>query len=167
MRSAQIIDIARLYPPQPKESEYPVHNFFEALEESASAAPTTSRASTKRTHVTNVDRVEDSKDLDIHSPSSDDDDGAMFLAKPLDSRPPPRAGKRTLPNFGLDASEAIALEFLSGWLRHILILLQPSDLRMRKPLGVYATVNASSFELMMPPSSGPSTRRRKPSRMRR
>jgi hypothetical protein len=69
-----------------------------------SAAPTTSRASTKRTHVTDVDRVKDSEDLDVHSPSSDDDDGATIHAKPLDSRPPPRAGKRVLPNFGLDAS---------------------------------------------------------------
>jgi hypothetical protein len=37
------------------------------------------------------------------SPSSDDDDYVAILAKPLDSRPPPRAGKRVLPNFGLDA----------------------------------------------------------------
>jgi hypothetical protein len=50
-----------------------------------------------------IDRVEDLEDLDVHSPSSDDDDGATILAKPLDSRLPPRAGKRVLPNFGLDA----------------------------------------------------------------
>jgi hypothetical protein len=74
------------------------------MEESASATPTTSRASTKCTHVADVDKVEDSDDLDVHSPFSDDDDGAAILAKPLDSRLPPRAGKRVLPNFGLDAS---------------------------------------------------------------
>jgi hypothetical protein len=68
------------------------------------AAPTTSRASTKHTHVADVDRVKDSEELGAHSPSSNDDDGATILAQPLDSRPPPRAGKRVLPNFGLDAS---------------------------------------------------------------
>jgi hypothetical protein len=55
-------------------------------------------------HVIDLDRVEDSEDLDVHSPSSDDNDGAAILAKPLDSRPPPLAGKRVLPNFRLDAS---------------------------------------------------------------
>jgi hypothetical protein len=58
----------------------------------------------KRTHVIDVDRVEYSEELGAHSPSSDDGDGAAILAKPLDSCPPPRAGKRVLPNFGLDAS---------------------------------------------------------------
>jgi hypothetical protein len=50
-----------------------------------------------------VDRVEDSEELGAHSPSSGDDDSATILAKPLDSRPPPRAGKRVLPKFGLVA----------------------------------------------------------------
>jgi hypothetical protein len=104
MCSAHIIDIAQCYPPQPKQGEYPGRDFVEALEESASAAPTTSRASTKHMHVANVDRVEDLEYLDVHSPSSDGDDGATILAMPLDSRPPPRVEKRTLPNFGLDAS---------------------------------------------------------------
>jgi hypothetical protein len=101
---AQIIEIARCYPPQPEEGEYPGREFVEAPEELTYAAPTTSRASTKRTHAAVVDRVEDSEDLDVHSPSSDDDDGAAILAKPLDSRPPPRAGKKALSNFSLDAS---------------------------------------------------------------
>jgi hypothetical protein len=57
----------------------------------------------KCTHVGDVDRVEDSEDLDDHTPSSDDNDGATIPAKPLDSHPPPRAGKRVLPNFGVDA----------------------------------------------------------------
>jgi hypothetical protein len=52
----------------------------------------------------NIDRVEDSEELDTRSPSSGDDGGAAILAKPLDVRPPPRVGKRTLPNFGLDTS---------------------------------------------------------------
>jgi hypothetical protein len=63
-----------------------------------------SHALTKRTNVADVDRVEDSEELRAHSPSSGDDNGAAILAKPLDSHPPPRAGKRVLPNFGLDAS---------------------------------------------------------------
>jgi hypothetical protein len=95
--------MARCYPPQPEEGEYPGREFVEAPEESASATPTTLRASTKHTHAADVDRVEDSEDLDIRSPSSDDDNGAAILAKPLDSHPPPRAGKNVLLNFGLDA----------------------------------------------------------------
>jgi hypothetical protein len=51
-----------------------------------------------------VDRVEDLEELGAHSPSSGDDDDAAVLVKPLDSRPPPRAGKKPLPNFGLEAS---------------------------------------------------------------
>jgi hypothetical protein len=51
-----------------------------------------------------VDRVEDSEELGAHSPSSGDDDDAAVLVKPLDSHPPPRAGKKPLPNFGLEAS---------------------------------------------------------------
>jgi hypothetical protein len=51
-----------------------------------------------------TDIVEDSEDLgDIHFSSGDDDD-AMIPAKPLDSHPPLRAGKKILPKFGLDAS---------------------------------------------------------------
>jgi hypothetical protein len=55
-------------------------------------------------NVADVDQVEDSEELGTHSPSSGDDDGATIPAKPLDSVPPSRAGKRVLPNFGLDAS---------------------------------------------------------------
>jgi hypothetical protein len=63
-----------------------------------SAAPTT-----KRKHVVDVDRVEDSEDFDDHILSSDDDDGLAIHAKHLDSCPPPRAEKRVLLNFGVDA----------------------------------------------------------------
>jgi hypothetical protein len=58
----------------------------------------------KCTHAADAERVEDSEEPGAHSPSSGNDDGATILAKPLDSRPPPRAGKRVFPNFGLDAS---------------------------------------------------------------
>jgi hypothetical protein len=51
-----------------------------------------------------VDRVEDLEDFNDHILSSDDDDGLAIHAKPLDSRPPPRAKKRVLPNFGINAS---------------------------------------------------------------
>jgi hypothetical protein len=100
----QIIPIARCYPPQPEDGEYPGCDFDETPEESASAAPTTSRTSAKRGDVEDVDRVEDSEELGARSPSSGDDDDAAILAKPLDSRPPPHARKKVLANFGLDAS---------------------------------------------------------------
>jgi hypothetical protein len=58
----------------------------------------------KHTDIEDVDRVEDSEELGAHSPSSGDDDDAAVLIKPLDSRPPPRTGKKALPNFGLDTS---------------------------------------------------------------
>jgi hypothetical protein len=51
-----------------------------------------------------IDRVEDSEELGAHSPSSGNDDDTAVLVKPLDSHPPPRAGKKPLPNFCLDAS---------------------------------------------------------------
>jgi hypothetical protein len=63
-----------------------------------------SRALTKRKHVVDVDRVEDSEDFDDHILSSEEDDGLPIRAQPLNSRPPPRAEKRVLPNFGVDAS---------------------------------------------------------------
>jgi hypothetical protein len=63
-----------------------------------------SRTLVKHTDVEDIDRVEDSEELGAHSPSSGDDNDAAVLVKPLDSRPPPRAGKKDLPNFGLDMS---------------------------------------------------------------
>jgi hypothetical protein len=104
MCSIQIIPIARCYPPQPKDGEYPGREFNETPEESASAVPTMSRTTVKHVDVEDIDRVEDSEELGAHSPSSGDDDDATVLVKPLDSRPPPRAGKKTLPNFGIDTS---------------------------------------------------------------
>jgi hypothetical protein len=104
MCSVQIIPIARCYPPQPEDGEYPGREFNETPEESASAAPTTSCTSAKRADVEDIDQVEDSEEPGARSPSSGDDDDAAILAKPLDSRPPPQAEKKVLPNFGLDAS---------------------------------------------------------------
>jgi hypothetical protein len=101
---AQVIDIARCYPPQPQGGEFPGRKFAKVPEESASVAPTTSRASTKHKNVVDVDRVEISKDFDGHGLSSDEDDDPAIPVKPLDSRPPPRSGKKILPNFGVDAS---------------------------------------------------------------
>jgi hypothetical protein len=73
-------------------------------EESTSVAPTTSRASTKHKNVIKIDRVEDSEDFDGRDFNSDEDDDPAIPAKPLNSRPPPRSGKKVLPNFGVDAS---------------------------------------------------------------
>jgi hypothetical protein len=103
--TAQVINVARCYPPQPEEGEYPGRDFIEAPEESTSAAPSPPRASKKRKQITDADFIEDSKDADDTHLSSADDDG-VIPAKPLDNRPPPRAGKRALLKFGLDASYA-------------------------------------------------------------
>jgi hypothetical protein len=84
----QVINIARCYLPQPEDGEYPGHDFTEAPEESASAAPSPSRTSARKRQVVDTDIVEDSEDLgDTHFSSGDDDD-AVIPAKPLDSRPP-------------------------------------------------------------------------------
>jgi hypothetical protein len=51
-----------------------------------------------------TDIIEDLEDLSDTHLSSGDDDDVVIPAKPLDSRPPLRAGKKILPKFGLDAS---------------------------------------------------------------
>jgi hypothetical protein len=100
----QVINIARCYPPQPEDGEYPGRDFTEAPEESTSAAPSPSRTSAKKKHVVDTDIVEYSEDLgDTHFSSGDDDD-SVVPAKPLDSRPLLQVGKKILPKFGLDAS---------------------------------------------------------------
>jgi hypothetical protein len=100
----QVFNVARCYPPQPKDGEYPGHDFIEAPEESDSAAPSPSRTSVKKKQVVDADFVKDSEDLgDTHFSSGDDDDG-VIPTRPLDSRPPLRVGKKILPKFGLDAS---------------------------------------------------------------
>jgi hypothetical protein len=101
--TAQVINVARCYPPQPEEGEYPGRDFIEAPDESTSAVPLPPRASKKRKQIADADVVEDLEDTGDTNFSSADDDG-VIPAKPLDSRPPPRAGKRALPKFGLDAS---------------------------------------------------------------
>jgi hypothetical protein len=100
----QVINVARCYPPQPKDGEYPGRNFTEAPEESASATPSPSRTSAKKKQVLDADFIEDSEDLgDTHFSSGDDDDG-VIPARPLDSHPPLRVGKKILLKFSLDAS---------------------------------------------------------------
>jgi hypothetical protein len=86
---AQVIDIARCYPPQSEGGEFPRRKFAKVPEESASVTPTTSRASTKHKNVVDVDRVEISEDFDGHGLSSNEDDDSAIPVKPLDSRPPP------------------------------------------------------------------------------
>jgi hypothetical protein len=93
--------VARCYPPQTEDGEYPGRDFIEAPEELTSAAPSPSRASKKKKQVADV--IDNSEDLDDTHFSSGDDDSAI-PAKPLDSRSPLRPGKKILPKFGLDAS---------------------------------------------------------------
>jgi hypothetical protein len=85
---AQVVNVARCYPPQPEDSEYPGRDFTEVLEESTSAAPSPSRASAKKKQVVETDIVEDSEDLGNTHFSSGDDDDSVIPAKPLDSHPP-------------------------------------------------------------------------------
>jgi hypothetical protein len=85
---AQVVNIARCYPPQPEDGEYPRHDFIEVPEESNSAAPSPSRAPAKKKRVAGTDIVEDSEDLgDTHFSSGDNDD-SVIPAEPLDIRPP-------------------------------------------------------------------------------
>jgi hypothetical protein len=85
-------------------SEYPGRDFTEAPKESASAAPSLSRTSAKKRQAMDTDIVKDSEDLGDTHFSSGDDVNTVIPAKPLDSRPPLRAGKKILPKFGLDTS---------------------------------------------------------------
>jgi hypothetical protein len=101
---AQVINVARCYPPQPEVGEYPGRDFIEAPEESTSAAPSPSRAPAMKKKVVDADIIEDSEDLgDTHFSSGDDKD-RVIPAMPLSSRPPLRLGKKVLLKFGLDAS---------------------------------------------------------------
>jgi hypothetical protein len=100
----QVINIARCYPPQPEDGEYPGRDFTEAPEESTSAAPSPLRTSARKRQVVDTNIVEDSEDLGNTNFYSSDDDDAVIPAKPLDSHPPPRTGKKALPNFGLNTS---------------------------------------------------------------
>jgi hypothetical protein len=58
----------------------------------------------KKKQAASANVVEDSEDAADASLSSGDNNDAAIFAKPLDCRPPPRMEKRTLPNFGLNAS---------------------------------------------------------------
>jgi hypothetical protein len=80
--------------------EYPGREFTKVPEGSTSAAPSPPRAPKKQLV---ADVVEDSEDLDDAHLSSGNDDDSAIPAMPLRSRPPPRAGKRTIPKFGIDA----------------------------------------------------------------
>jgi hypothetical protein len=84
----QVVNVARCYPPQPEDGEYPGRDFTEVPDESTSAAPSPSRASAKKKKVVDAAFIEDSEDLgNTHFSSGDDDDG-VIPAQPLDSRPP-------------------------------------------------------------------------------
>jgi hypothetical protein len=73
----QVINVARCYPPQPEDGDYPGRDFTEAPEESASAAPSPSRTSAKKKQAVDANFVKDLKDLDDTHFSSGDDDGVI------------------------------------------------------------------------------------------
>jgi hypothetical protein len=85
---AQVVNVARCYPPQPEDGEYPGRDFIEVPQESTSAAPSSLRATAKKKQVVDTDIVKDSEDLGDTLLSSGDDDDSVIPAKPLDSRPP-------------------------------------------------------------------------------
>jgi hypothetical protein len=99
--SAQVLDMARCYPPQPEMGEYPGRDFTEVLEGSTSAAPSPPRAP-KRQRIADV--IEDSEDPDDTHFTSGDDENSAIPASPLSRHPPPRTEKKILPKFGIDAS---------------------------------------------------------------
>jgi hypothetical protein len=57
----QVVNVARCYPPQPEDGEYPGRDFTEVPDESTSAAPSPTRASAKKKQVVDTDVVEDSE----------------------------------------------------------------------------------------------------------
>jgi hypothetical protein len=99
--SAQVLDMARCYPPEPEMGEYPGRDFTEVLEGSTSAAPSPPRAP-KRQRIADV--VEDSEDPDDTHFTSGDDDNSAIPASPLSRCPPLRTEKKILPKFRIDAS---------------------------------------------------------------
>jgi hypothetical protein len=86
--SIQVVNVARCYPPQPEDGEYPGRDFTEVPDESTSAAPSPSRASAKKKKLADADFIEDSEDLGNNHISSGDDNDGVIPAQPLDSRPP-------------------------------------------------------------------------------
>jgi hypothetical protein len=78
--------VARCYPPQPEEGEYPGRDFIEAPEESTSTAPSPPRALKKKKQVADI--VEDLEDLNDTHFSSGDDDDSVIPAAPLSIHPP-------------------------------------------------------------------------------
>jgi hypothetical protein len=91
---AQVIEIARCYPPQPEVGEYPGRDFIKVPKELTSAAPSPSRVSKKKKQVADV--IKDLEDLDDTHFSSGDDDNSVIPTAPLNSRPPLRLEKKTL-----------------------------------------------------------------------
>jgi hypothetical protein len=158
MYLAQVIDIVCCYPPQLEGGEFPRRDFAEAPEESTSIAPTTSHASTKRKNVVENDRVEDSEDFDDHDFSSYEDDDLAIPAKPLASRPPPRSGKKVLPNFSIDASTELEYSLCVSDAPNFFAYFRSS---MMKFLGVLTTGIATIFSIMTPPLSRLLSQRRR------
>jgi hypothetical protein len=73
--------------------------------DSASAAPTASHVKIgKLKRAANIDRVEDSEEIDSSGFSTDKEIEAAIPAKLVASRPPPKVKKSRFDNFGLRES---------------------------------------------------------------
>jgi hypothetical protein len=91
--------------PQLEGGAFPGRDFAEAIEESTSAALTTSHIETKkRKKAIESDRVKVSEDLDSYDFSFDSGLKTAIRAEPIDSRPPPQLRKKRLANYGLKES---------------------------------------------------------------
>jgi hypothetical protein len=160
---AQVVEIARCYPPQLEVGEYPGRDFIEVPEESTSAAPSPSRASKTKKQVADV--IEDSEDLnDTHFSSGDDDDSDPCRAF---EQPPPsltweedssEVWSRCIVSFRIE----LLFRVISPWIDCTILISTPaSDLPPRRPRRARGTVTDIKFGPTTPPSSRPRIRRTK------
>jgi hypothetical protein len=97
--------LVRCYPLQPEDGAFPGREFIEMADDSASAAPTSSRAEMrKQKRAIDADQVKDSEEINSSNFSSDKEIEAAIPAKPIPSRPPPKLKKSRLDNYGLGDS---------------------------------------------------------------
>jgi hypothetical protein len=92
------------------DAAFPERDFVETANDLVSAAPTVSHVETgKCKRAADIDRVEDSEEIDSSDFSTDKEIEAAIPAKPVASRPPPKVKKSRFNNFGLEVSFVAAL----------------------------------------------------------
>jgi hypothetical protein len=97
--------MARCYPPRPEDGAFPELKFFNTIDDSASAAPTTSRAEGgKRKRAAEADRVEYSEESNPSDSSCDKELDEAIPAKPISSRPYLKIKESRIDNYDLGDS---------------------------------------------------------------